>query len=176
MRQYTSNYGSQNPELLIQAINLGIKLFLLQKKKRVRWGGGRICWWFGFLGSFYDGRNLSIMGLRQPHMTESLLLSTRLVKGLALSVFPWKLSLAICLEQLYFKNKIFAEKNGAKWEEMNIDDEHQCWQEISRTDKSTMLGFVGFLTSQDLVMIYSIKIKMQGGYHHHWTLCSTSIR
>lgn len=40
------------------------------------------------LGSFYDGRNLSIMGLTQPHMTESLLLSTRLVKGLALSVFP----------------------------------------------------------------------------------------
>lgn len=86
MRQYTSNYGSQNPELLIQAINLGIKLFLLQKKKRVRFGGGAL--YADDLGSFYDGRNLSIMGLRQPHMTESLLLSTRLVKGLALSVFP----------------------------------------------------------------------------------------
>lgn len=32
MIQYTSNYGSWTPKLLIQAINLGIKLFLLQKE------------------------------------------------------------------------------------------------------------------------------------------------
>lgn len=32
MIQYTSNYGSPTPKLLIQAINLGIKLVLLQKE------------------------------------------------------------------------------------------------------------------------------------------------
>lgn len=33
MRPYTSNYGSQNPKFLIQAINVGIKLLLLQKQR-----------------------------------------------------------------------------------------------------------------------------------------------
>lgn len=49
MRQYTSNYGSQNPKLLIQAINLGIKLFLLQKKEKMRWGGYMLMIWVLFM-------------------------------------------------------------------------------------------------------------------------------
>lgn len=60
---------------------------------------------------------------------------------------------------IFQKQDLCWKKNGQKWEEMNIDDGHQHWQEFSRINKSTVLDFVGFLTSWDLVIIYSTKIK-----------------
>lgn len=125
MRQYTSNYGSQNPKLLIQAINLGIKLFLLQKKEKMRWGGYMLMIWVLFMmGETWLSRD-SDSCIRQSHYCSAQGCQRSCFKCVSL---PENYLWPFVLNSYISKTRSLLKKKGQKWEEMNMDAEHQYWR------------------------------------------------
>lgn len=82
MTHYTSNYGSQTPKLLIQAINLGFNLFLLQKERVNEVSDCMVMIWVVFV----MGKSV----YQEPQSSVPRIITTtqyRGVKGLILSEF-----------------------------------------------------------------------------------------